>query len=213
MHLYFSPMACSLASRIAAYEGGLPVRFERVDLATKTYSGGDYRSVNPLGKVPALRTDAGEVLTENVAVLAYLAACAPGGLGDGVPLERARLDQWLSFVASELHARVFSVFFGSPKGEELKRQALRDAPSRLARVNAHLADREFLLERFSVADAYLFAVLNWALVTPVSLERFEHLSRYRERLLGRPSVARAFDEEYAMYRAERAPAAASGAPR
>ena len=106
MDLYFSPLACSMATRIALYEAGGAANFVEVDPRTKTVlkDGSDFRQVNPLGLVPALRTDDGVVLTENAAILQYVADHLPrAGLGASAGLERSRLHQWLCFIGTELH--------------------------------------------------------------------------------------------------------------
>src|SRR5215510_13354218 len=105
MELFFSPLACSMASRIALYEAGAPATFVEVDPKTKrTLSGIDYLTINPLGLVPALRLDSGEVLLENAAILQHIADRYPeSALAPGSGLARARLQQWLSFIGTELH--------------------------------------------------------------------------------------------------------------
>src|ERR1700755_2610323 len=110
MDLYFSPMACSLATRIALYEAGVEANFLEVDPKTKQVAGdgSDFRPVNPLGLVPTLRTDDGEVLTENAAILQYVADRFPSAnLGTGAGIDRSRLHQWLCFIGTELHKSLF----------------------------------------------------------------------------------------------------------
>ena len=111
MDLYFSPLACSMATRIALYETGAKVNFFEVDSKTKLVQndGSDYREVNPLALVPTLRTDDGQLLTENAAVLQYIADRFPeAGIATEPGLERTRLHQWLCFVGTELHKGLFS---------------------------------------------------------------------------------------------------------
>src|SRR5215475_4406202 len=109
MDLYFSPLACSMASRVALYEAGAAANFIEVDSKTKlTLDGADYRAVNPLGLVPALRTDDGTVLLENAAILQFIAdQHAAARLAPRAGLPRAQLQQWLSFVGTELHKALF----------------------------------------------------------------------------------------------------------
>ncbi len=109
MDLYFSPLACSMASRIALYEADAPARFIEVDPKTKrTLEGEDFLTVNPLGLVPAIRTDDGEVLTENAAILQYIADHFPSAaLAPRTGMARSRLHQWLCFIGTELHKAVF----------------------------------------------------------------------------------------------------------
>lgn len=200
MKLYFSPLACSLASRIVAYDAGIPLDLVEVGPLTKrTPDGTDYRTIHPLGLVPALALDSGEVITENTAILQYLgAADAPTE-----PLGRARLQQWLNFISTELHKAVFVPLLDKHAPEAVKQYALGKADARLGHLAAHLAGRDHLLDRFSVADAYLVAVLNWAQVTPVALAKWPSLVAYLAWVKQRPSVARALAEELPMYVRER----------
>ncbi|MFN3521488.1 MAG: glutathione binding-like protein [Phenylobacterium sp.] len=205
MDLYYSPLACSLASRITVYEADAAdrVSLHRVDTrAKRTADGADYLAINPKGQVPALRTDDGEVLTENAAILPYLADQFPGaGLAPASGLERYRLSQWLSFIGSELHKTVFTPLLSPTADEGAKAFARAAAPARLAYLDAHLTGREHLLDRFSVADAYLAAVLNWARFTAVDLGPYPAVAAYVDRLHKRPAVARAMQEEMGLFQA------------
>ncbi|MBZ6077904.1 glutathione S-transferase N-terminal domain-containing protein [Microvirga puerhi] len=204
MDLYFSPLACSMASRIALYEADASARFREVDPLSKfTLDGEDFMTVNPLGLVPAIRTDDGEVLTENAAILQYIADRFPdAGLAPSDGMARSRLHQWLCFIGTELHKALFIPLFDPTMPEEMKTRTLAKGDSRLAYLNAHLTDREFLLDRFSVADAYLVTVLNWKIATPVDLEKWPAVHDYYVRLKKRPSIARALAEEGALYALE-----------
>ena len=200
MDIYFSPLACSLASRIVLYETGQQAAFQRVDTkAGRTASGEDYRKINPKGLVPALRTDDGAVLTENAAILQYLAdrkpeaGLAPSGFG------RYQLQQWLSFIGSELHKSVFTVLLGPDYPAEAKAKAKQDAAGKLAYLDAHLSGRDWLLDDFSVADAYLAAVLNWNTAVKLDFSPYPAIQAYQKRLMTRPSVGRALQEEFALY--------------
>ena len=202
MQLYFSPMACSMATRISFYEAGADADFVAVDSKTKrTADGADFHAINPMGLVPTLRTDDGDVLTENAAILQYVADRLPdAALAPRSGLERTRLQQWLSFISTELHKAVFAPLLSSKSNEGAKQFAVEGAKARLDIVDQHLADREFLLDRFTVADAYLVTVLGWSVVTPVDLKQWPNLARYVARLAERPSVKRALAEERALYK-------------
>lgn len=206
MKLYFSPLRCSLAVRITCYEAGLDLTFVEVDTKRKlTLEGQDLLKLSPLGQVPALELDDGELLVENMAILQYLAALRPDArLLPSRELERARLRQWLSFVGTELHKSVYNPLLDASAPEGAKRYALGKVESRLGWLDRHLASRQFLLEEFSIADAYLFAVLNWSRVAPVRLDAYPAIVAYQARIGARPSVARAFSEELALYRRESA---------
>ena len=204
MDLYFSPMACSLASRIVSYEAGADLRFIEVDPKTKrTLDGANYLDIYPLGLVPALRLDDGSLLTENAAVLQYLAARFPAAdLAPTGNLERARLQQWLCFIGTELHKAMFIPLFDQKAPDGTKPYTLAKSLSRLDFLNGHLTGREFLLDRFSIADAYLCTVLNWTRPTQVDLAPWLAIKEYRRRMAARPSVARAISEERALYELE-----------
>jgi len=200
MDIYFSPLACSLASRITLYESGQEATFQRVDTkAGRTASGEDYRKINPKGLVPALRTDDGAVLTENAAILQYLAdrkpdaGLAPSGFG------RYQLQQWLSFIGSELHKTVFTPLLSPTWPAEGKAKAKEDAASRLAYLNDHLTGRDWLLDDFSVADAYLAAVLNWNIAVKLDMTPYPAIQAYQARLAARPAVGKAMAEEFALF--------------
>lgn len=201
MDVYYSPLACSLASRIALYEAGAEARFHRVDTkSARTADGGDYRAVNPKGLVPAIRTPEGEVLTEDAAVLQYIADAHPAAKLAPQGFQRYRLQQWLSFIGAELHKKVFDPLL-TPKADEAAKALAREAGAeRFAHLDEHLTGREWLLDEFSVADAYLAAVLNWAQFVKFDLDAYPAVVAYRDRLRARPAVARALGEEFAEYR-------------
>jgi glutathione S-transferase len=206
MELFFSPLGCSMASRITLYEAGASATFTEVDPVTKlTRQGQAYGDIYSLGLVPALRTESGELLTENAAVLQYLAARFPeAGLAPSDQIGRARLQQWLCFIGTELHKTVFSPLLDRSAPEGARAYALAKAPARFDLLEHHLTGREFLLDAFSVADAYLLTVLGWSVATPLELGKWPALVAYLERLSQRPSVARARAEEGRLYAEERA---------
>jgi glutathione S-transferase len=201
MDLYFAPLACSLATRIALYEAGVDARYKRVDLrAKRVCDGSDFFAVTPMGQVPALRTDDGFVLTENTAVLQHVADAFPEAqLAPRGGAERARLQQWLGFIGTELHKAVFVPLLDPKAPAEVKAYARDKAALRLHVVARHVAGREFLLDRFGIADAYLVTVLNWAPYCAIDLDPWPELVAYRDRLLKRASVGAALEEERAMF--------------
>jgi glutathione S-transferase len=213
MNLYFAPLACSLATRIALYEAGADAGFTCVDTRSKRVEdGSDFLAVNAMGQVPALRTDEGFVLTENTAVLQYVADRFPQAqLAPPAGPERARLQQWLGFIGTELHKALFVPLLDQKASPEVKAYAREKAALRLGILEEHLAGREFLLDRFSVADAYLATVLNWAQYGGVDLAARPAVRDYHQRMLRRPAVAKAVGEEFALFRAEQAKRAAQSA--
>lgn len=192
MKLYFSPMACSLAVRMALVRAGLQseTEFVRVDLAS-----GGYRSINPKGQVPALLTRDGELLTENLAILLYVAELRPeAGLA---PPDRLRLLEWLSYLASEVHKAVYYPIFHPRSTAESTTFARQLAPSRFQFLENHLSRQPALLSNseFSVADAYLLTTLQWVEAAGLSLSEYPHLKAYRSRLQKLPWVAEALQAE------------------
>lgn len=208
MRLYFSPLACSLASRIAVYETGAAADLVEVDPKTKrTSDGRSFLDIHPLGLVPVLETDDGVRISENSAILQWLAAGT--ALDASSAGERARLQQWLGFVATELHKAVYVPLLDAKAPKDAKVYALSKAAARLSWVEANVTGRDFLLDRFTVADAYLFTVLNWSIVTPVSLDPYPAIRAYQKRVRARPHVDRAFGEERVLYAKELARHAAT----
>jgi len=209
MNLYFAPMACSLASRITAYEANADIDFTQVDTRRKKVSdGSDFFTVNPMGQVPALRLDDGSILTENTAVLPYLADRFPeSGLMPASGDERARAQQWLGFITTELHKSLFVPLLDRQSPEAMKEYVRSKADLRLGLLQKHLDGREFVLDRFTIVDAYLTTVLNWAPYAGVDLAAWPAVQGYYQRMVKRPAVARAVGEEFALYKAELAKAA------
>jgi glutathione S-transferase len=204
--LYFSPLACSMATRVALYEAGADANYLEVDSPSKTVlkDGSDFRAVNPIGLVPTLRTDDGVVLTENAAILQYVADRFPqSGLGTASGIDRTRLHQWLCFIGTELHKGLFIPVLDRKAPQETKAYALEKNLSRLDYLDNYLKGREFLLDHFTVADAYLVTVINWTMATPpIDLAKWPNVKAYYERLKVRPSVAKAIAEEFELYKHE-----------
>jgi glutathione S-transferase len=206
MDLYFSPLACSLATRIALYEAGASANYLEVDPKSKVVQkdGSDFRKVNPLGLVPTLRTDEGLVLTENAAILQYVADRFPNAnISAASGIERTRLHQWLCFIGTELHKGLFVPLLDKTAPAEMKTHVLGKNLSRLDYLEDYLKGREFLLDHFSVADAYLVTIINWTMATPpIELAKWPVVRAYYERLCARSSIARAVAEEFELYKAE-----------
>ena len=198
MKLYYTPGACSLAPHIVLCESGLPYILERVDLRNKTFADGrDFLAINPLGYVPVLELNNGEMLTEVTAILFYLADRVPnaGLVPPAGEVARYRLLAWLNFIGSELHKN-FSPLFGKDTPAEYKAQVSARLATRFAHVDGVLAYSPYLADGvFTIADAYLFVVSNWAAIVGFDLAPYPHLLAFRERVAARPSVQRAMQEE------------------
>jgi glutathione S-transferase len=195
MKLYYAPGACSLSPHIVAEEAGIALELEKVDLREhKTEAGEDFYKINPKGYVPALKLDDGSILTEGVAIVLYLADQNPASNlapANGT-FERYRLMEWLTFINSELHKN-FSPLFGD-SSDDLKKAAKAKIAKRSAYVDSALTDKDYLLgSTFSVADAYLFVMTNWA--TAMKLDLPVHLTAFRQRVLARPKVLVAMKAE------------------
>ncbi len=198
MKLYYSPGACSLSPHIVLHESGLP--FTIAIAPTKTHKladGTDYYTINPLGYVPLLELDDGTRLTEGPAIVQYIA--------DQVPdkhlappygtMPRYRLMSWLTFIGTELH-KGFSPLFNPATPEDYKALAKERLVGRLRWVDTQLQGRQYLLgDDFSVADAYLFVVTNWAKPMNVDLSGLTNLLAFRERMAARPGVQAAMKAE------------------
>jgi glutathione S-transferase len=191
MKLYYSPGACSLSPHIVAREAGIAIDLEKVDLkAKKLANGGDYNAVNPKGYVPMLELDNGERLTEGPAIVQYLADQKPeSGLAPKAgTMERVRLQEWLNFIASELH-KTWGAFFNPKIDGDWKQATLDRLGLRLDYLAKHLEGKQYLMgERFTVADAYAFTILNWAGMTGVDLGRWPAIKAYHARVAARPKV-------------------------
>lgn len=194
MKLYYSPGACSLADHIALIESGLAFETEQVDLKAKTTaSGKDYKTINPKGYVPVLALDEGGVLTENIAILSYIADQA-GKLMPTGDLGRFRTLEALAYISTELH-KGFKPFFTPGSSDEEKSAATETLTKRLSLFEQALAAQQFALgDAFTVADCYLFVMLFWAR-TKVGLDIAPSLSAYYDRLIARASVAKALADE------------------
>ena len=208
LQLYFSPMACSLASRIALMEAGMEARYHLVHLRTKTIAEGDsdFREISAKGAVPVLVLENGEHLSETAAVLQYIAGLKPElalAPPSGHP-DRYRLQEWLSFVGAEIHkAFLFPTFWY--RDDAAKASARERIGGNVAIAAEHLAGREFLVgNRFTVADAHL----AWALLllgrAGVDVAQWPVLVDYRARMQARPQVKAAIDTEMQLWKAMKA---------
>ncbi len=205
MKLYFAPLACSLATRIALYESGVEAQYIYVDLKTKRLAdGSDFFKVTPMGQVPALCTDDGIILTENAAILQYVAQHFSPALPPTTELECSQLQQWLSFISTELHKAIFVPLLDPKASEDVKNYVRQKVPLRLGLLQDHFSAHDFLLDRFTIADAYLVTVLIWAKPCSIDLTQWSAVHAYHQRLLKRGSVAKAVSEEWPLYLEEQA---------
>ena len=198
MKLYFSPGACSLSPRIVLREAGLEFTSEQVDLRSKQTAGGlDYRQVNPKGVVPALMLRDGAVLTEGPAIVQFLADLVPEKNLAPVAgsFERYRLVEWLNYIGTEVH-KSFTPLFNRGASEESRDAAIAVLKTRFDYLARALEGRDYLMgERFTVADAYLFTVLNWGGFTGIDMAPWPVLQAFHARVGARPAVQQALNDE------------------
>jgi glutathione S-transferase len=197
MKLYYLKGACSLASYISLCETGVKFEATAIDRATrKTGDGEDFNQVNAKGYAPALRLDNGQVLTENVVVLQYIADLNPEAklAPPAGTLERYRLVEWLAFLNSEVHKNI-SPLFGD-NGEEVKNFARKNLARRLDWLDGQLGSRSYLMgEQFTVADAYLFVILGWFGHVKIDIAKWPKLQALHQRVAARPAVDQALRAE------------------
>jgi glutathione S-transferase len=191
MKLYYSPGACSLATRISLHEAGIEAEYEKVDLRAKiTEQGDDYTAINPAGSVPMLVLDDGTAITENVAVLDLIAERNPR-LGVEGPLGRTRLIEMLSFLSTELHI-AFKPFWHAAS-EADKAMAGEAVTRRLDIIEGRMGEPFLFGAGFSVADAYLYAMLRWTRLFRLPLSPC--FVTYFELIDARDTVRRSLAEE------------------
>ena len=198
MKLYYSPGACSLSPHIVLREAGLA--FEPVLASTKTHKlqdGTDYYGINPLGYVPLLELDDGTRLREGPAIVQYVADQVPQknlAPANGT-LPRYRLQEWLTFIGTEIH-KTFSPLFNPATPEEAKGQFRDKLASRLEFVDRQLEGKEFVMgDHFTVADAYLYVVTRWTKPMNIDISRFKNLAAHNARVEARPAVQEALKAE------------------
>lgn len=199
MELFASPMACSLASHIAAVEAGLPVKVRFVE-NKKTDDGGDYFAISPKGYVPALRLEDGRILNEGPSVLQYLADRKPeAGLAPAWgTMERYELIDALNYLSTEVHKRIFANVFSQTAAEPTKAAARALMDPTLDYLAKRLGTSDYLVgNHFTVADAYLVTLLNWFGFVGVDLKTWPTIQAYHQKHLQRPSVAQAMGVEMA----------------
>jgi len=200
MKLYGLPGACSLVDHIALNWIGKPFEYEAV--ARDKMKVAPFVEISPLGAVPVL-ADNGVILTQNVAILEYLSETNPEAklMGGDTALARAEARRWLGFLNSDLH-KTFSLVFGAARwvdGEDAQAVLTANASARVkemfAIANERLAGRDWLSESRSVADAYLFVTMRWALAKKIDLSQMNNLQKHFARMQADPAVIKALQAE------------------
>ena len=199
MKLFCAPGTLSLLPHIVFLEAGLAFTAIKIDEHTKAIEGGgDYRTVNPLGYVPALLLDDGTLLTEGAAIVQYIADQVPSKrlVPPNGTIERAKLQAWLNFFSSEMHKGSYAPVFHKGLSEESK-EVFRDRlRTRYAHLDRHLADHEYLMGKdFTIADANSFAITNWAPRVYFDLSPYPNVLAHHARVGCRPAVQAAMKAE------------------
>jgi glutathione S-transferase len=198
MKLYYYPGACSLAPHIVAREAGIPLTLEKVDLANRTTeTGASYLAINPKGYVPALGLQDNSVLTEASAIIQYLADSQTAA--DLAPaagtIERYRLLEWLGFISTEIH-KGFGPLWNPATPDAVKTATKERLATRFAYLDEKLGSQSFLMDaKFTIADAYLFTVVNWTNFHGIDLSPFPNLQAFQARIAARPAVQQALEAE------------------
>jgi glutathione S-transferase len=198
MKLYYYPGACSLAPHIVAREAGIPLTLEKVDLANRTTeTGASYLAINPKGYVPALGLQDNSVLTEASAIIQYLADSQTAA--DLAPaagtIERYRLLEWLGFISTEIH-KGFGPLWNPTTPDTVKTATKERLATRFAYLDEKLGSQSFLMDaKFTIADAYLFTVVNWTNFHGIDLSPFPNLQAFQARVAARPAVQQALEAE------------------
>lgn len=198
MKLFYTPGACSLSPHIVLCETGQDFTLEKVDLAQKkTESGKNYLTINPKGQVPALLLDDGNLLTEGVAIVLYLADKTPNSnlIAPAGDLSRYQIIEWLTYISAELH-KSFSPLFNPKTPEEYKTILREKLEGQFKYLDETLKKDEYLQgNHFTLADAYLFTILRWAFVMKFDLSKYPHLTAYFNGIAKRPAVQAALVAE------------------
>ena len=200
MRLYYAPGSCALSPHIVAREAGLDIELEKVifsaDGRTTEPHGEDFYQINPRGYVPTLRVDSGEVMTEGVAIVQYLADQAPAAklMPKYQSTEYYQALQWLTFISSEIH-KGFSIFFRKEAPEAEKTMAREKLTKRFEWVNTALEGKEYILGTFSIVDAYCYTILRWSPKADIDLSVYPNIAAFMARMSARPAVKTVLSEE------------------
>jgi glutathione S-transferase len=199
MKLYYAPGACSLATHIALQESGLRYTLERVDLRDHTVRGADFYGINPKGHVPVLELDDGERLTEVGVVLQYIADRNPGTLAPAFgSMARYRLMEWLNFIATEIH-KGLAPLWKPTTPDAYKATVLESIGPRFDYVVQSLGEKPYLTgDAFTIADAYLFTIVNWHRFLAFGIARWPVLEAFQARVAARPNVHKALEDEHLL---------------
>jgi glutathione S-transferase len=198
MKLYFSPGACSLACHIALCEAGIKFETVKVNLADKkTEKGDDFTKINAKGYVPVLDLGNGQCLTEGAVILQYIADQKPESkLAPAAgTMERYRLQEWLNYVAAEMHKGV-GALFNKAMPDDMRKATMANIDKRMGFLSTALEGKAYLMgDTFTVADGYLFTTLNWLGFFQMDVAKWPTMKAYYDRVAARPAVKQAMAAE------------------
>ena len=199
MKLYYAPGACSLAAHIALRESGLPYQLARVDLREHTVHGADFYGINAKGYVPVLELDDGQRLTEAAVILQYIADRNPGTLAPAFgTIARYRLMEWINFIATEIH-KGLGPLWKPTTPDAYKATVLASVGARFDHVVQALGAKPYLMgDAFTIADAYLFTIVNWHRFLAFDIDRWPALQEFQSRVAARPSVHKVLEDEHLL---------------
>lgn len=204
MKLYFSPGACCMSCHIALQEAKIPFELVYVGRHADEAVKKAYLQINPLGAVPALELNDKTILTQNIAILEYIADQKPetGLIAKAGTIERAEIMKWLSLVASDLHKSFLPLFVLSRISqhavaqEDIKKWSFANIDKYLSLIDKHLQDKTYLAgEKFTIADCYLFTVYSWTSHISFPTDKYTALNRYSKTIASRPSVIAVHERE------------------
>lgn len=199
MKLFYATGSSSLFPHIVLHEAGLNFEAVKIDEHTKEIAGGgDYRSVNPLGTVPALVLDDETLIVEGPVIAQYIADLVPEKklAPPNGTMERIRLQSWLNFLSSDMHKGGFSPLFYKTLPEEHEGVFRDKLKARFTHLDQHLASNSYLLgDTYTIADTHLFVVSNWASWTNFDLTPYSAVLAFRKHVNARPAVAAALKKE------------------
>jgi glutathione S-transferase len=199
MKLYYATGSSSLFPHIVLHEAGLPFEPIKIEEHTKEITGGgDYRRVNPLGTVPALALDYGTLITEGAVIAQYVADLIPEKqlAPPNGTMERLRLQSWLNFFSSDMHKGGFSPLFYKALPKECEGVFRDKLKARFTHLDQHLVSNAYLMgDTYTIADAHLFVISNWASWTDFDLSPYPAVLSFRERVGSRPAVVAALTAE------------------
>jgi len=197
--LFYTPGACSLAPHIVLEESGEKYDKHAVDMAKAEQRSEAYLKINPQGRVPALRLDNGESLTENTAILPYLGKRF--GLWPTETIAEAKALSLIGFFAASVHPA--HAHFGRPERyaadtaayATIKETGLKTFHGYLKQIDAMLAGRDWLSQTYSVLDPYALVFYAWGFRRELPVGELEHYTAFKDRMLARPAVRRVAEEE------------------